>query len=89
MTTFEMTVLFDSESEEAAVEAVDSLGDAFAEYLTGWAASVKSVQTQHDEMPEVQTFKTVSAKIDNKEIPPPTKLIDIPFKHWDEQEETA
>ena len=73
MTTFEMTVLFDSDSEEAAVEAVDSLGGAFSEHLTGWAASVKSVQAD-----EVQTFKTISSQVENKEVQPPTKLIDMP-----------
>ena len=77
MTTFEMTVLFDSDSEEAAVEAVDSLGTAFTEHLTGWAANVKSVKTQQDEA--VPTFKPpvtiTSAHWDEQQ---PRKLIDMP-----------
>ena len=63
MTTFEMTVLFDSDSEEAAVGAVDSLGDAFSEHLTGWAASVKSTTPGN-----VQTFKSPTKLIDMPEI---------------------
>ena len=55
MTTFEMSVIFDADSEETAVEAVDSLGAAFTEHLTGWAASVKSIRTAQDET--VPTFK--------------------------------
>lgn len=70
MTTFEMSVIFDADSEETAVEAVDSLGLAFAEHLTGWAASVKSIRTAQDEA-AVQTFK-----------PPVT----ITTAHWDEQQ---
>ena len=61
MTTFEMSVIFDSDSEESAVEAIDNLGVALSEYLTGWAASVKSIWTEQDEatgVPEnVRTFK--------------------------------
>ena len=71
MTTFEMTVIFDSDSEETAVEAVDSLGDAFTEHLTGWAASIKSIRTAQDET--VPTFK------------PPTKLIDMPELNGEEK----
>ena len=70
MTTFEMSVIFDADSEETAVEAVDSLGAAFTEHLTGWAASVKSIRTAQDEA-AVQTFK-----------PPVT----ITTAHWDEQQ---
>ena len=29
MTTFEMSVIFDSDSEESAVEAIDNLGAAY------------------------------------------------------------
>ena len=72
MATFEMSVIFDSDSEESAVEACDNLGSAFAEHLTGWAASVKSIWTAQDEasgLPQnVKTFK------------PPT----ITAQHWDE-----
>jgi hypothetical protein len=61
MTTFEMSVIFDSDSEESAVEAIDNLGAAFSEHLIGWAASVKSVWTEQDKatgVPEnVRTFK--------------------------------
>ena len=74
MTTFEMSVIFDSDSEESAVEAIDNLGVAFSEHLTGRAASVKSVWTEQDEaagVPEnVQTFKPVT----------------ITARHWDEME---
>jgi len=77
MTTFELSVIFDSDSEESAVEAVDNLGAAFTEHLMGWAASVKSVWTERDEaggVPEnVRTFKPV----------------DITAQHWDETEKPA
>lgn len=51
MATFEMSVIFDSDSEEEAVEAIDRLGEAFTDHLPGWAASVKSIGD------EVRTFK--------------------------------
>jgi hypothetical protein len=63
MTTFELSVIFDSDSEEAAVEAIDNLGAAFTEHLPGWTASVESVWTAQDEatgVPEnVRTFKSI------------------------------
>ena len=68
MTTFEMNVIFDSDSEESAVEAVDALGMAFTEHLTGWAASVKST----DDNDNVKTFKPVTITAqhwDEKEKP--------------------
>ena len=75
MTTFEMSVIFNADSEETAVGAVDNLGAAFSEPLTGWAASVKSIRTAQDEaagLPEnVRTF-----------TPPVT----ITTEHWDEQQ---
>lgn len=91
MTTFEMSVLFNADSEETAVEAVDSLGAAFTEHLTGWAASIKSIRTEQDEaagLPEsVQTFKppvTITTEHwderpgQMKPAPEPRKLIDMP-----------
>jgi hypothetical protein len=91
MTTFEMSVIFDADSEETAVEAVDSLGTAFTEHLTGWAASVKSIRTEQDEaadLPEnVRTFKppvTITTEHwderpgQMKPAPEPKKLIDMP-----------
>ena len=72
-----MSVIFDSDSEEEAVEAIDNLGEAFTQHLTGWAASVKSVWTEQDEAkgtPEnVRTFKPVT----------------ITAQHWDETEKPA
>jgi hypothetical protein len=53
MTTFEMSVIFNSDSEEEAVEAIDHLGEAFTTHLPGWAASVKSIESE----PIVKTFK--------------------------------
>jgi len=55
MTTFEMSVIFDLDSEEEAVEAIDRLGAAFTEHLPAWAASVKSADTSE----AVPTFKPV------------------------------
>jgi|TARA_Y100000310_G_scaffold129623_1_gene128760 hypothetical protein len=63
MTTFEMSVIFDSDSEESAVEAIDNLGAAFSEHLTGWAASIKSTTPGN-----VQTFKSPTKLIDMPEI---------------------
>ena len=40
MPQYEMSIIFDSDSEESAVDAVDSLGDAFNEHLTDWAARI-------------------------------------------------
>ena len=74
MATFELSVIFDSDSEESAAEAIDDLGVAFTEHLTGWAASVKSIWTAQDEavgIPQnVRTFKPVT----------------ITAQHWDETE---
>lgn len=91
MTTFEMTVIFDSDSEEAAVGAVDSLGDAFTEHLTGWAASIKSIWTKQDEATgepaNVRTYNLTAfgehlaegLDSDQTDIEPqPTKLIEMP-----------
>ena len=79
-----MTVVFDSESEEAAVEAVDSLGDAFAEHLTGWAASVKSIRTAQDET--VPTFKPpVTITAEHWDEQQPKKLIDMPELNGEEE----
>lgn len=63
MTTFEMSVIFDADSEETAVEAVDSLGAAFTEHLTGWAASIKSTTPE-----SVRIFKPPTKLIDMPEI---------------------
>ena len=41
MAQYEMSIIFDSDSEESAVEAVDALGAAFNEHLTGWAANIQ------------------------------------------------
>ncbi len=77
MTKFEMSVIFDLDSEEEAVEAIDRLGTAFTEHLPSWAASVKSIWTEQDEAtgaPEnVRTFKPVT----------------ITAQHWDETEKPA
>jgi len=66
MTKFEMSVIFDLDSEEEAVEAIDHLGAAFTEHLPSWAASVKSIWTAQDEaagVPKnVRTFKPVGQR---------------------------
>lgn len=48
-------MIFDLDSEEEAVEAIDRLGAAFTEHLPAWAASVKSADTSE----AVPTFKPV------------------------------
>ena len=77
MTTFEMTVIFDSDSEETAVDAIDNLGAAFTEHLPSWAASVKSIWTEQDEATgESENVKTY-------------KPVTITAQHWDETEKPA
>ena len=71
MTTFEMSVIFDADSEETAVEAVDSLGTAFTEHLTGWAANIRPLDLNRSRRGYAE----------------PDALRAIDVKHWDESNE--
>ena len=68
MAQYEMSIIFDSDTEEGAVEAVDALGAAFNEHLTGWAANIQPLDLNWS----------------RRGIAEPDVLRAIDVKHWDE-----
>ena len=68
MATYEMSIIFDAEDEETAVEAVDALGSAFNEHLTGWAANIHPLDLNWSRRGYAE----------------PDALRAIDVKHWDE-----
>ena len=68
MAQYEMSIIFDSDSEESAVEAVDALGAAFNEHLTGWAANIQPLDLNWS----------------RRGLSEPDALRAIDVNHWDE-----
>ena len=68
MAQYEMSIIFDSDTEEGAVEAVDALGDAFNEHLTGWAANIRPLDLNWS----------------RRGLSEPDALRAIDVNHWDE-----
>ena len=68
MAQYEMSIIFDSDSEESAVASVDELGAAFNEHLTGWAANIQPLDLNWSRRGYAE----------------PDALRAIDVKHWDE-----
>lgn len=68
MATYEMSIVFDSDTEEDAVEAVDALGEAFNKHLTGWTANIQPLDLNWS----------------RRGLAEPDALRAIDVKHWDE-----
>ena len=68
MAQYEMSIIFDSDTEEGAVEAVDALGAAFNEHLTGWAANIHPLDLNWS----------------RRGLSEPDALRAIDVNHWDE-----
>ena len=68
MAQYEMSIIFDSDSEESAVASVDALGAAFNKHLTGWAANIQPLDLNWSRRGYAE----------------PDALRAIDVKHWDE-----